>query len=269
MTRYEDILQKIIDRKKVEVEEHKLKLDQLTLIDLLKQHPSTIKSFSGAIKNSLQKQQIAIISELKKASPSKGLIRADYSPSQIAVEYEQAGATCLSVLTESNFFLGSDDDLIAAKSETSIPILRKDFIIDTYQIYQSRYIGADCILLIVAALTTSQLLEFYELATALGLDVIIEVNNENELKTALQTQAELIGINNRNLRDFSVNLQQTIDLSKKIPDERTAICESGIRNREDIEQMQQHGINVFLIGETLMKADSPGKMLRSLLGNEI
>jgi indole-3-glycerol phosphate synthase len=266
MTSYEDILQKIIDNKRLEIEERKLKLDQLTLTDLIKQNPSNLKSFGVAIKNSLLKKQIAIISELKKASPSKGLIRADYSPGNIAAEYEQAGATCLSILTERNFFLGSDEDLIAAKNTTSIPILRKDFIIDPYQIYESRYIGADCILLIVAALSISQLLEFYEIATGLGLDVIVEVNNERELQAALQTQAELIGINNRNLRDFSVNLQHTIELSKKIPSGRIAICESGIRNRNDIELMQQHQVNVFLIGETLMKADSPGKMLTDLLG---
>lgn len=265
MAVYKNILQKILESKRVEIADRKLMVDELTIRDQITSAAKT-RPFIDTIEAAIDKNNIAVICELKKASPSKGLLCAHYDPEKIAKEYEANGGTCLSVLTEKNFFLGSDDDLLMAKRSCNLPILRKDFIIDSYQIYESRKLGADCILLIAAALTKDQLMEFYQIAKSIDLDVLIEVNDEEELATALDTHAKFIGINNRNLKDFSVNLTRTIELASNIPADRLVVCESGIRSREDIVFMHDHKVNVFLIGETLMKADSPGEKLRALLG---
>lgn len=257
----------IIERKKLQVNERKALIDIVSLQDMItRQQKSVTYSFSSAIKNKINKKDIAIIAELKKASPSKGIICQNYLPQEIAKEYEQHGATCLSVLTETDFFLGNDNDIFLAKKNCNLPVLRKDFIIDPYQIYESKWIDADCILLIVSALSEHELNEFYQLANEIGLDVLVEVNDEHELKLALNTKATLIGINNRNLKNFTVDLDRTITLAKQIPSDRIVICESGIQTRKHIEHMQQHNINTFLIGETLMKCDSPGEKLSELLG---
>lgn len=266
MATYEDILNKILELKQAEVNKRKLRLDRLTIEDRITQNNvPKLRDFVAKIERDLHDHGIAIISELKKASPSKGLLRPHYDPEAIAKDYEINGASCLSVLTESEFFLGTDDHLITAKKTVELPILRKDFIIDEYQIYESRYIGADCILLIVAALSQQQLQDFFKLATELQLEVLVEINNEQELERALDTPTKMIGINNRNLRDFSVDLNRTIKLAEQIPSDRLKICESGIHTREDIVYMQENGVNIFLIGEALMKGKSPGKILSTLL----
>lgn len=267
MATYEDILNRILELKQAEVNKRKLRLDLLTIEDRITQNNvPKLRDFVAKIEKDLHDNGIAIISELKKASPSKGLLRPQYDPETIAKDYEKNGASCLSVLTESEFFLGSDDHLLTAKKTVELPILRKDFIIDEYQIYESRYIGADCILLIVAALSQQQLQDFFKLATELQLEVLIEINNEQELERALDIPTKMIGINNRNLRDFSVDLNRTIKLAEQIPSDRLKICESGIHTREDIVYMQENGVNVFLIGEALMKGESPGRVLSILRG---
>lgn len=264
----ENILKKIIARKKLYVDERKLLIDQLTLKDKIKQKQAQpLRPFLSALKDRLNNNGVAIISELKKASPSKGLLCEHYFPDKIAVDYEKHGAACLSVLTEQEFFLGSDDDLTLARNSTQLPVLRKDFIIDEYQIYETRYLGADCLLLIVAALSEQQLQDYYHLAKDLGLAVLIEINDERELAIALKTPAQLIGINSRNLTNFTIDLENTVTLAKNIPSDRIVICESGIHTRKDIEYMQQHNVNVFLIGEALVKCDSPGEKLAEFLGS--
>jgi|688.fasta_scaffold264465_2 indole-3-glycerol phosphate synthase len=262
-----DILKKIIERKQLLINERKLLLDITILKEKVYQKSiSTILSFRDGLITKIKQDGLAIIAELKKASPSKGLLCPFYDPETLAKTYEQNGAACLSVLTEQEFFLGKDLDLETARRHTHLPILRKDFIVDPYQIYESSLIGADCILLIAAALSKKSLKEFYLLATEMGLQVLIEITDEEELETALQTDTKMIGINNRNLKNFEVQLEKSIQLSEKIPNDKLVICESGIQNRRDIELMQSSNINVFLVGEALVKAEQPGLKLRELLG---
>lgn len=263
----ENILKKIIDRKQEIVQERK----RLNNFDLLKKKVyegsfSDSRQFKNALVTKVAHDNIAIIAELKKASPSKGLLREFYDPAQLAADYEKQGATCLSILTDSDFFLGKDEDLIIARHHCNLPVLRKDFIIDPYQIYESKLLGADCILLIAAVLDQRQLNDFYDIATRLELDAIIEVANDSELESALGTPAELIGINNRNLINFKVDINNTLSLRKKIPADRIVICESGIKNYSDIETMLAHDIHAFLIGEALVKSNNPGAKLRELMG---
>ena len=206
----------------------------------------------------------AVIAELKKASPSAGLIRQNFRPAEIAQSYEAGGASCLSVLTDRSYFQGAAEYLLQAREACGLPVLRKDFIVDSWQVYQSRALGADCILLIVAALQKSLLQELAGLAQELGMDVLVEVHDEAELESAKDIQAELIGVNNRNLRTFRTDLAVSERLRPLMPPSSVMVTESGIHSRQDVQRMRQAGIGAFLVGEAFMRADQPGQALRSL-----
>lgn len=260
-----DVLQKILQRKREQV----AYLQQQTALEILKQQipqAPARREFVAAIQRQQLTGRPAIIAEIKRASPSKGVIRADFNPAAIAHFYQTAGATCLSVLTDTDFFQGSNDDLKVARDNCSLPVLRKDFIVDPYQIYESRLIGADCILLIVAALNDQELKQFAELAAHLNLDVLVEVHTADELQRALLLNLPLIGINNRDLRTFKTDLQNTINLLPLIPKDKIVVTESGVFQRADIEFMQTQGVNTFLIGESLLREQDPGKKLSELMG---
>ncbi|MCO6504319.1 MAG: indole-3-glycerol phosphate synthase TrpC [Snodgrassella sp.] len=259
-----DILNKIIATKIIEVDATKKALP-FTEIRAKAEHQTPVRSFMRAINNKHQSRQAAIIAEIKKASPSKGLIRADFYPAAIARSYEEGGAACLSVLTDEKYFQGSFDYLKEARNACTLPVLRKDFIIDPYQIYQSRANNADAILLIAAALDQTQLLEFESIAHELGMTVLLEVHNQEELEKCQDMKTPLWGVNNRNLHTFEVDLNQTLKLLPLLQ-EKTVVTESGIFNANDIRLMQQHQINTFLIGESLMRATDITKEL-SLLVN--
>ena len=222
------------------------------------------KGFISALQQRASQQQAGIIAEIKKASPSKGVIRADFDPVAIAQSYASAGATCLSVLTDQQYFQGHDNYLVQVGQAVSLPLLRKDFTIDEYQVYEARAIGADCILLIVSALSAEQLHQLHTLAASLELDVLIEVHDAAELETALALKPKLIGINNRNLKTFTTELKTTIDLLPQIPGDVTVVTESGISRIEDVKLMQQHEVFCFLVGEAFMRADQPGDELSKL-----
>jgi len=258
-----DVLKKILRRKAEEIAERS---DTVTMQDLMRrcESASAVRGFEAAIEDSLKAGKPAVIAEIKKASPSKGVLREDFHPAEIAQSYERSGATCLSVLTDAEFFQGSEAYLKEARSACSLPVLRKDFIIDTYQVYEARTIGADCILLIVAALGDDELSELADLAGQLGMDVLVEVHNEHELQRALQLNARLIGINNRNLRTFETSLQTTLSLLATIPGDRIVVTESGILEPADVQLMQQNGVNVFLVGEAFMRSADPGAKLKEL-----
>jgi indole-3-glycerol phosphate synthase len=208
----------------------------------------------------------AVIAEIKKASPSKGIIRADFDVASLATTYEKHGASCLSVLTDRHFFQGDPDYLTLAKQKTSLPALRKDFIIDSYQIAESRLLGADCILLIVAMLDDQQLLDFCQQAQELGMAVLVESHTQEELNRALRLPTPLMGINNRNLHTFATDIHTTLELAKSIPSDKLVITESGINSKQDVDLMLAHGISTFLIGESLMRAVDPGVALQKLIG---
>ncbi|PWQ98416.1 indole-3-glycerol phosphate synthase TrpC [Leucothrix arctica] len=258
-----DILKKIITHKTQEVYDQRQRVSQE---DVMKAaiSASPVRPFVAAMRDKLANNQSAVIAEVKKASPSKGVIREHFVPSEIAKSYEQGGAACLSVLTDENFFQGKTEYLIEARAACSIPVIRKDFIVDKYQIYEARAMGADCILLIVAVLSAESLTSFYDLAKSLGMDVLIEVHDADELAIALPIGAELIGINNRDLRNFDTSLNTTIDLLEMIPEDRIVVTESGIHTKEDIALMRKHNVNSFLVGEAFMRADEPGTQLRNL-----
>ena len=259
MTSY---LDKILSTKVLEVDQQKslLNLDDIKLrID----DASPSKGFINAIQERNKKGLVSVIAEIKKASPSKGIIREDFSPTEIAKQYETNGATCLSILTDEKYFQGSLDYLKQVRTQVEIPLLRKDFIVDEYQIYQSKLYGADCILLIVSALTDSQLIEYKSIAEELSLDVLVEVQNKQELERILTMNFSLIGINNRNLSTFEVSLETTKDLSSLLG-EATLVSESGIRNKKDIEEILSYGVLNFLVGESFMRAEDPGNELKKL-----
>ena len=211
----------------------------------------------------------AVIAEIKKASPSAGIIRENFQPDRIAVSYESAGAACLSVLTDAEYFKGANEYLQQARNACSLPALRKDFLVDPWQVYESRVLGADCILLIVAALERAQLLDLDGLAREIGLDVLVEVHNEDELDDALATGASLIGVNNRDLHTFTTNLAVSERLRPMIPEDRTMVTESGIHSQEDVARMGQCGIHAFLVGEAFMRREDPGGALRSLFFGDV
>ena len=223
------------------------------------------RGFIEAISTKVSKEETAIIAEIKKASPSKGLIREDFEPKKIAEDYEVNGATSLSVLTDEPFFQGKLEYLDMARNTCALPILRKDFMIDPYQIYETKASGGDCILLIVAALALVQLKDFSQLAEELNLDVLIEVHSEDELNTALSIDPRLVGINNRDLTTFEVDKNLAIELAKKISKDVIVVSESGISSREDILSSKEQGIHTFLIGESFMREPSPGEALREIL----
>lgn len=224
-------------------------------------HP---RGFVDAIRAALRAAKPAVIAEIKKASPSKGVLRAEFDPIAIARSYQRAGATCLSVLTDQQFFQGSLDVLSQVRQACALPLLRKDFIVDPYQIWQARAAGADCVLLIVAALADTQLTEFEQCAAAVGLDVLVEVHDAAELARALRLRTPLIGINNRNLRTFDVSLDTTLGLLGSISGDRIVVTESGILTRTDVERMQAQRVNAFLVGEAFMRAADPGQALAAL-----
>ena len=223
------------------------------------------RGFEDAIMSRVSKKETAIIAEIKKASPSKGLIREDFEPIKISKEYEEGGATCLSILTDEPFFQGKLEYLDSVRSSCELPILRKDFMIDLYQIYETKAYGGDCILLIVAALDIIQLKDFSQLARELNLDILIEVHSENELNEALSINSKLIGINNRDLTTFEVDKNLAIKLARQIPKDVIVVSESGISSREDILSSKEQGIHSFLIGESFMRKPNPGKALKDIL----
>ncbi|MBI3777943.1 MAG: indole-3-glycerol phosphate synthase TrpC [Gammaproteobacteria bacterium] len=258
-----DILRKILARK---AEEIAARAGRLPLRELQQRVPAAPapRGFLQAIRSRLAAGRPAVIAEIKKASPSKGLLRADFRPAEIARSYERHGATCLSVLTDEDFFQGSDEYLRQARAACALPVLRKDFTVDPYQVIEARVIGADAILLIVAALTDERLRELAVLAAELGMDVLVEVHDARELDRALVLDTPLIGVNNRDLRTFNTTLETTFGLLAKIPPDCVVITESGIHTPADVAAMQARGVNAFLVGEAFMKADDPGMKLDEL-----
>ena len=222
------------------------------------------RGFVKAIETQLSKNKAAVIAEIKKASPSKGVIREHFNPKEIAISYEKGGATCLSVLTDQKYFQGHADYLKEAKAACSLPVLRKDFMVDPYQIYEARAMGADCILLIVAALPLDLMQELEEITHGLGMSILVEVHNQEELDLALKLKTRLLGINNRNLKTFDVSLTTTFDLIKNIGPEKIIVTESGIFTSDDVKLMQEHHVNTFLIGEAFMRESDPGHSLKTL-----
>ncbi len=222
------------------------------------------RDFVGAIRSKIAAGGPAVIAEIKKASPSKGVIREDFRPAEIAASYERHGAACLSVLTDEQFFQGSAEYLRQARAACGLPVLRKDFMVHEYQVWQARAMGADAILLIAAALTLKQMQAFEKLALELGMAVLVEVHDGKELEVALQLKTPLIGINNRNLHTFEVSLQTTLDLLEHLPQDRIVVTESGIFTGQDVRRMREHGVHAFLVGEAFMRAADPGAELASV-----
>ncbi len=260
-----DILKKILTRKVEEVRERSARISLRELGKRIDSAPST-RDFIAAIETRVNAHQTAVIAEIKKASPSQGVLRTDFHPAAIAASYERHGASCLSVLTDRDFFQGDDRYLQQAREACSLPVLRKDFIIDDYQVYEARLLGADCILLIVAALGDAQMQELCALALQLGMDVLVEVHDAEELERALALNTPLLGINNRDLRSFETRLETTLDLLAVIPDNRIVVTESGIHSVADVARMQAGGVHAFLIGEVFMRATNPGAELARLFG---
>ena len=258
-----DILDRILARKVVEITERSARVPMTELVARVADLPDT-RGFAAAIEAKIEAGLPAVIAEVKKASPSKGVIRVDFDPAAIAQSYERAGAACLSVLTDADFFQGSEAYLREARAACALPVLRKDFTIDPYQVYEARAMGADCILLIVAALDDEALLELSLLAAELDLDVLVEVHDEEELERALEVPAPLIGVNNRNLRTFEVSLDTSLKLRERAPADRLLVSESGIVTIEDIARLRGAGIDAFLVGETFMRAADPGMALKQL-----
>lgn len=257
------ILRKIVDRKWQEIDERKPKASLADLKARAGDQPAA-RGFAEAMRSRIEARQPAVIAEIKKASPSKGILRDPFDPPAIAESYAKAGAACLSVLTDRDFFQGHEDYLVAARNACNLPVIRKDFMVDPYQVYESRALGADCILLIAACLTKDQMQELEGIAHEIGLDVLVEVHNGEELDDALTLTTPLVGINNRNLHTFEVSLDTTFDLHGRIPGERFTVTESGILTREDVTAMTERGIYGFLVGESFMRAEDPGSKLQEL-----
>lgn len=258
-----DILTKIMRRKQEEI----ISRRQAISIERIRQQASDSskpRGFLKSLKDSQSSGRSAVIAEIKKASPSKGVIREHFDPVAIAESFAAAGAACLSVLTDEDFFQGHDDYLVAARNVCALPVIRKDFIIDPYQVYEARALGADCILLIVAALDDEPLADLYTQAKALGMDVLVEVHNQQELDIALGLELDIVGINNRNLRTFETRLSTTIGLLDQIPESCLVVTESGINTKVDVNLMRDHGVNAFLVGEAFMRAEQPGEALEAL-----
>lgn len=260
-----DILATILEYKQEWVAARKAAVSQAELQQQARDAAPS-RGFYRCIRNAIDHGRAAVIAEIKKASPSKGVIRADFDPEGIAQAYADAGAVCLSVLTDEKFFQGADRHLQQARAVTGLPLLRKDFIIDPYQVYEAKTIGADCILLIVAALDDLRLQELAATAADIGLDVLVEVHNREELERGLLLRTPLIGINNRNLRTFETSLETTLGLLPDVFHDRTVVTESGINSRADMELMRSRDVHAFLIGEALLRADDPGAELRALTG---
>ncbi|PHR98075.1 MAG: indole-3-glycerol-phosphate synthase [Oceanobacter sp.] len=259
------ILKKIIDTKAVEVAQRSKTLP----LNEIKARASDmdnaeLRGFYQAMKAKVDAGLPAVIAEIKKASPSKGVLREHFVPEEIAVSYEKGGAACLSVLTDRDYFQGHEDYLQAARKACGLPVIRKDFLVDPYQIYEARSINADCVLLIVSALSKMQLQDLEGIAHELGMDVLVEVHDGEELETALTMNTPLVGINNRNLHTFDLTLETTYGLLPYVPDDRLLVTESGILGRDDVDAMRARNVNAFLVGETFMRAEEPGDELAKL-----
>jgi indole-3-glycerol phosphate synthase len=260
-----DILAKILSVKAEEVATARQMRSEAELLREA-QARQDVRGFARSIENKIAQGKAGVIAEIKKASPSKGILRENFNPAEIAASYAAHGAACLSVLTDVQFFQGSHDNLRLARAACPLPVLRKDFIIDPYQIISARAMGADCVLLIVAALDPAQLRDMEDVAMGLGMDVLVEVHDAKELDVALSLKSPLLGINNRNLRTFETKLSNTLDLLPNIPEGKRVVTESGILTPEDVKLMRDHGVHAFLVGEAFMRAPEPGVELARIMG---
>ena len=256
-----DILKKIVARKQEEIAESTKRPPIEKMIELANS-ADTPRGFFNSLNKKVKEHKSGIIAEIKKASPSKGVLRENFEPVEIAKSYEDGGASCLSILTDRDFFQGDPLYLIKARAAVSLPVIRKDFIIKPYQVYESRAMGADCILLIVSCLEDNEIKHLSDLALSLNMDVLVETHDLNELRRALKLDLPMIGINNRNLRNFEVSLQTTIDLLSEISGDKLVITESGIASKADVELMHKNDVFGFLIGEAFMKHSNPGQKLK-------
>jgi indole-3-glycerol phosphate synthase len=257
------ILDRILEVKRGEIAAARARLPQAVIEQRAHEAPAT-RDFVAALRTKIASGAAAVIAEIKRASPSKGLLRADFDPAAIARSYESGGAACMSVLTDKEFFQGAAEHLSIARSACALPALRKDFVIAPYQVFESRMLGADCILLIAACLSADEMRDLEVLASKLGMAVLVEVHDAAELETALRLRTPLIGINNRNLRTFQTRLETTLDLLALIPSGRVVITESGITSRAEVERLRGQGVHAFLVGEAFMRAADPGAALRGL-----
>jgi indole-3-glycerol phosphate synthase len=257
------ILERILQVKRAEIAASRERVPQAEVEKRAHEAPPA-RDFVGAIRKKLDAGMPAVIAEIKRASPSKGLLRPHFDPAQIAKSYEAGGAACMSVLTDKEFFQGAPEHLIAAKAACGIPALRKDFVIDPYQVYESRAMGADCILLIVACLSSPEMADLESLARKLGMAVLVEVHDSAELDKAGSLGTPLLGINNRNLRTFETRLDTTLDLMPRVPPGRIVVAESGIATKADVARLRSGRVNAFLVGETFMRAPDPGLALKGL-----
>jgi indole-3-glycerol phosphate synthase len=258
-----DILDKIVAVKREEIAAAKKKRSLEAIREDAFSRVLT-RDFEGALRAKIAAGQAAVIAEVKKASPSKGVLRADFIPADIAQSYAEHGAACLSVLTDRQFFQGEPDFLKQARASCDLPVLRKDFMVDPYQVYEARVMGADCILLIAACLEDAQMAQLEAIARSLDMAVLVEVHDAQELQRALKLKTRLVGINNRDLRTFEVSLDNTLGMLKDVPADRLLVTESGILTREDVQRMRSAGVHAFLVGEAFMRADDPGAALAAL-----
>jgi indole-3-glycerol phosphate synthase len=260
-----DVLERIVAVKRAEVAAAKRMAAPAEMERRARAAPPA-RDFAGALRARLAAGRAAVIAEIKRASPSKGLLRADFDPAWIAKSYETGGAACMSVLTDKEFFQGSGEHLVQARAACALPALRKDFMLEAYQVFESRALGADCILLIAAALSRETMLDLEQAAAALGMAVLVEVHDGDELETALSLKTPLLGINNRNLRNFETKLETTLDLLPRVPPGRLLVTESGILSPQDVARMRSRGVHAFLVGEAFMRAPDPGAALARLFG---
>ncbi len=260
-----DILQRILTTKREEVSVRRRRLPEVEVREMAESQGG-VRDFAGALARRIEGGRAAVIAEIKKASPSKGVIRESFDPRQIALSYAKGGAACLSVLTDKTYFQGSEAYLQLAREASGLPTLRKDFIIDPYQVYEARAIGADAVLLIVAALEGTLLKDLYQLIRELGMAALVEVHEAAELERALDLPEAVLGINNRDLRTFNTSLDNTIRLLPRIPEDRLVVTESAIHTPADVAHMRAHGVHAFLVGEALMRAEDPGAKLKALFG---
>jgi indole-3-glycerol phosphate synthase len=261
-----DILNQIVEVKREEVAAAKKRVPLEAMRDDALSRVLT-RDFAGALRAKIANGQSAVIAEIKKASPSKGLLREDFIPADIAQSYAEAGAACLSVLTDRQFFQGQNDFLKQARASCGLPVLRKDFVIDPYQVYESRVVGADCILLIAACLDDARMAELEAIALGLDMAVLVEVHDRAELERAVKLKTPLLGINNRDLRTFDVKLETTLALKELVPAGKLLVTESGILARSDVQRMREAGVHAFLVGEAFMRAEDPGTALQALFGD--